>query len=95
MYLWENGHIVRYFKNNNELKREEYMYLHLQKRKMKNFVDNQVSIIKIVPNSFLPFGFDKVTVDNFVKIKKKDINSHFLRIKIFPRLQQLRKKLGI
>ena len=95
VYLWENGHIVRYFKNNNELKREEYMYLHLQKRKMKNFVDNQVSIIKIVPNSFLPLEFDKVTVDNFVKIKKKDINSHFLRIKIFPRLKQLRKKLGI
>ena len=80
---------------NNELKKEEYMYIHLQRRKMKNKVDNQANIIKIVPNSFLPLEVDKVTLDTFDRIKKTDRNNHFWLIKVLPRLKNLRKKLGL
>ena len=95
VYLWDNGHIYRYFKENNELKKEEFMYIHLQRRKMKNKVDNQANIIKIVPNSFLPLEVDKVTLETFDRIKKTDRNNHFWLIKVLPRLKNLRKKLGL
>ena len=62
---------------------------------MKNKVDIQANIIKIVPNSFLPLEVDKVTLETFDRIKKTDRNNHFWLIKVLPRLKNLRKKLGL
>lgn len=92
VYIWAKGHIFRYVVDGTQLLREEYMYIHLQKRKMKVKVDSYVDVIKIVPNSFLPLEVTSVTLDNFRKIKKKDCNSHYWRVKILPKIKSLKKK---
>ena len=95
IYLWEKGHIYRYFKKSGEIVREEYMYIHLQKRNMKVLVDIHEDVIKIVPNAFLPLEVEKVTVDNFDKIKKRILNDHYWRMKIMPRVCKIKRVLGL
>jgi hypothetical protein len=61
LVVWDNGCLFRYFIDNNELKSEEYAYIHLQKR---NFADNA-----IVANRFaiLPASFEDVAIiDNSI-----------------------------
>lgn len=82
LYTWDNGHIYRYYMTcNNTLKREEFIYMHFQWRKMK--IDNRVfnlSQIKIIPNKFLPLEYTEVTKDNFRKIKKRGLCFHRQRL---------------
>ena len=80
IYLWENGDVCRYILENGELKREEYLYIHLQERKMnldKN-IENS-NIIKIIPNRFTYLEVKKITKENFNKIKKRTISLHFFQ----------------
>lgn len=96
VYMWEKGHIFRYFIKSNKIEREEFMYIHLQKRKMKVHIDYNVEdMIKIVPNSFLPLEYNKVTMDNFSRIKKRVYNNHYWRIKISPKIIKIKRKLGL
>lgn len=78
LYLWNNGKIERYYKNNGNLIREEFPYMHLQKRNMKfNEKVLQLNCFKIVPNAFLPLEVHgSVTKANFSKIKKHRFCMH-------------------
>ena len=53
IFLWEKGTLTRYFLDKNDIKLEETMYIHLQKRKMKNInvLDGSERII-IFPNGY-------------------------------------------
>ena len=76
IYVWENGSIYRYTQKNKSIKKEEYLYIHLQERKMsvKEGIENN-SIIKIIPNKFTVLEVPKVTIENFKSIKKYSFNS--------------------
>lgn len=78
LYLWDAGNICRYFRNGNQLIREDFPYIHLQKRKMK--MDTSVlnsERFKIIPNAFLPLEIDgELTCDNFSKVKKTGFCMH-------------------
>ena len=77
LYVWEKGNIRRYFMQRNELKTEDFIYLHLQKRDMK--VDKRItesSPFKIIPNKFVPLEVDTITPDNFNKIKNNGYCFH-------------------
>ena len=83
--VWENGHVNRYsLKNDFELCREEFMYLHLQERHMKWSAEDilPLSKIKIVPDRFLPLEFPEITSRNFSKIKIRYFSLHqYYRLK--------------
>lgn len=83
LYLWKNGNIYRYYLDNQKLIIEEYLYMHLQERKMSfkpSILDEDV--FKIVPNSFKKFKEAVVNIDNFNKIKKKALNMHYIQYKV-------------
>lgn len=74
MYLWDNGQLYRLYMENGILKREDFLYMHMQKRVMR--MDKsilQMDKFKIVPDEFLPLEVEKVSPSNFMKIKKRDI----------------------
>lgn len=80
VYCWNNGKIVRYYLENGKCVEEEYMYIHLQERKMKfnkKVLNNQ--IIQIVPNIFKKCKYNDITLQNFSKIKKKSICFHYFQ----------------
>lgn len=96
IYLWNDGHIQRYLMNHGKLIKEEFAYIHLQRRKMS--VSSQLHdshCIKIVANRFLPFEFSSVTDDNFYKIKTYYPNMHFFYIKIKPKIKIILHMLNI
>lgn len=94
IYLWEKGHIYRYFKEEGKIVREEFMYMHLQQRKMKVLVDAHEDVIKVVPNAFLPLETEGISVANFDKIKTKIRNDHYWRIHILPKIRKIKKILS-
>ena len=81
VFVWDNGHLLKYEINNDELTVEEYMYIHLQKRPMELCVNNDCMIFKIIPNKIEVLECYPLTVGNFKRIKRKHYNLHGLKIR--------------
>ena len=82
VYIWDNGELYRIYKNEiGDIKKEYFLYLHMQKRKMR--VSNGIERLnkyKIVPDEFLPLEYEIVTKENFDSIKKKGHCLHTQRL---------------
>lgn len=71
-YKVENniGKLVGYYYIKNNMKTKEYMYIHLQKRKMLVKISNKKNYL-IVPNSFIDKKLEKIEFHTFEKLMKK------------------------
>ena len=90
LYTWENGKIYRYYMKDGLVK-EEYLYIHLQERKMK-YQHDLGNVYKIVPNSFLPLEMP-VSEKTFAKIRKKAFHLHLLQYHLKWKIRGLKKRL--
>lgn len=81
-FVWNNGKVVRFVKEDTNVFEQEYLYIHLQKRKMNIIVDSPCNVYKIIPNRFetLEVGIDSVKAE-FKNIKKERINNQYFRIR--------------
>lgn len=82
LYVWDKGHIYRYFMDGAKFIREEFVYMHFQMRKIK--ISNRIlnaDCFKIIPNKFLPLEVDKINENTFRKIKTKGVCFHVQRLK--------------
>ena len=96
LYVWDNGKIFRYLMWNGRLQKEEYLYIHLQERKMKyNTKLLSCDIYKIVPNSFLPLEFAQIDENGFPKIKKRAFNLHILQYHCKWKMRKLKRLLKL
>ena len=81
LFVYEDGTINRYYIKNEKLKKVEYMYIHLQKRKMeidKNILNYKKYII--IPNSFI--GLDEtaiLTLNTYNEIKKYKLSFNYFK----------------
>ena len=68
--------------NNNNLKKESFLYVHLQQRKMKlgsNVL--KAKAFSIIPNEFNLLDLPVDVSKNYIKkLKRKDLNLHYFRI---------------
>ena len=90
--LWEDGELYRLYKRNGELVREDFSYLHLQKRKM--YLHKEVlglNRFKIVPDEFLPVGYSYINYINFDRIKKTGKCWHTQRIFVNRIINKIKK----
>lgn len=71
-YKIENdiGKLVGYYNINKHIEIKEYMYIHLQKRKMLVNVTNSKNYL-IIPNSFIDNTLEKIALKDFKKLTKK------------------------
>ena len=80
--IWDGHNIVRYVINNNNLKKESFLYVHLQQRKMKlgsNVL--KAKAFSIIPNEFNLLDLPVDVSKNYIKkLKRKDLNLHYFRI---------------
>ena len=94
LYLWDNGQLYRLYMENGILKREDFLYMHMQKRVMR--MDKsilQMDKFKIVPDEFLPLEVEKVSPSNFMKIKKTGYCRHtqrMLKNRIIQKIHKIR-----
>lgn len=82
IFTWENGQVFRHYLKGKDLVKEEFLYIHLQKRRM------EVNLQKPFPDRFLinPKSFDvlneEITAANFRKnLKKYWFNNQYFKIK--------------
>ena len=83
LYVWRKGKLMRYYVNKKrELTSEEFLYIHLQKRKMKMSQDlnTESESFKIVPNAFMKLCNEPVTLQSFRNEKKVHIDTRMLKL---------------
>lgn len=81
IYVWDDGDIYRIYKKNNSLIKEKFIYMHLQQRKMKNFIKSEnPNIFKIAPNSFRNIEYSEINEETFSLIRKNYFNNQRMRI---------------
>lgn len=78
-FLWDKGKLERYYVKENKIKKEEFLYIHMQSRKMKNEVNDKR--FKIIPNSFENIEKYPIEYENFNKIKIYHFNMHYLKLR--------------
>lgn len=82
--IWDGKNIIRYFfdKNGKIEGRKEYLYVHLQQRKMK--LDSEVKdsgAFSIIPNRFNVIDKLYVNKENYIKsLRKSSFTIHHLRV---------------
>lgn len=80
-FVWDHGRLIRYFKADSDIHKKEYMYIHLQKRRMNIQIKNMAEY-KIIPNSFEDIEYPIKDIETcFRKIRKKHFNLHYFRIR--------------
>lgn len=90
IFKWDEGRIIRIWENKNKIEEKEYMYIHIQKRNMKNQIKNErKNSFYIVPNEFIQFS-EKRELYNIRKYKLKTI---FDYKKVKKDIQKIKEKI--
>ncbi|MCQ2015583.1 DUF6625 family protein [Clostridium butyricum] len=93
-FVWDRGVLFRYIKN-KEITVEEYMYMHLQSRKMTVRLKNlSVDKYKIIPNSFDYLERNVIESNNFKEIRKKYFNLHYFKLRSSNLLKKIIKNIS-
>lgn len=65
IYIWDQGNLFRIYSEKGKLKKEHFLYMHLQNRPMKmNFSLLYVDRFEIIPDEFIPCRENTITNDN-------------------------------
>lgn len=92
-FLWNNGRLQRYIYNNGNVYKKEYMYIHMQSRKM-NVRNTKFDMYKIIPNAFENIEISNNFEKNFGKVKIKNFNLHYFTLRtrnLYLKLKKLIK----
>lgn len=78
-FLWNHGTLGRYHRDKDKVVRyEEFLYIHLQKRKMKVNICKKTNCFKIIPNEFSYLEIEtEDIIDRYDLIRKKRINNQY------------------
>lgn len=81
--------------DNYVLELSEFMYIHLQARKMTVCVDNSNHCFKIIPHKFeqLEIPVDEIHIGNFKDIKLRYQSNHYLSLRSRNLKTKIRTKL--
>lgn len=81
IFLWNEGILNRFeMVGGNRIVRSEYMYIHMQSRKM-TINTKKKKCFKIIPNSFEDLEVNTIDANNFKKIKIKHFNLHYFKLR--------------
>lgn len=94
VYIWQRGILFRLLLEGKDIVKEEYLYIHLQKRRMKiNSHNTNSDILQIMPNAFRKLNSIPYNFDEFQKIKKESICFHKARLSYDRYLRRIQNKL--
>lgn len=94
LYVWNDGRILRQTVQDNQLQTEEFLYIHLQHRRMKVIgVSDTDKIIQIVPNKFVPMHRMPETVKEWRKVNKEPLTAYAYTIS--RQFTRIKRKIGV
>lgn len=71
IFMWKNGKVFRYYLEDGSIKKDEFMYIHFLKRKMRNTIkDEDVDCIIITPDSFLKGDEGMLEKDRIIELSQ-------------------------
>ncbi|MDA3733171.1 hypothetical protein PBV87_16970 [Niameybacter massiliensis] len=85
LFIWDKGKLFMYYKDKKgNLKHKEFMYIHLQSRKMQNDIKEIKGLnnFKIVPNKFEELEYNQINSERYSHIRKKYFNLHYIKLRI-------------
>ncbi len=91
IFYWNQGKLIRISESNGEIILQEFMYIHLMKRKMKNCAQNHNEIIKIIPNMFVSVDKIPTTVYDFKKESWKKFTLQYVKIRLKNLLTKIKR----
>lgn len=94
-FLFSNGKLYRYSLVNNQISKNEYIYIHMQSRKMTISPNISKTQFKIIPNSFDNLEVKHIDISNFKDIKKKHFNLHYFKLRSRNLFSKLRKRAKV
>ncbi|SUB23863.1 DUF6625 family protein [Avibacterium avium] len=83
-FVWSDGKLSRYIKEKDHIFKEEFMYIHLQKRKMNININmnNPIKIFKLIPNAFDDLEIKENDIyESFDKVEKKHFNLQYVKVR--------------
>lgn len=95
LYVWDSGHIYRYWMKEDVLCKEELLYIHFQLRNMT--YDKCIlaeNVFKAIPEKFEILEVATVSKTNFKKIKKRHLTMHYFFMKKHNLKEKIKKKNG-
>lgn len=96
IFAWENGDLKKYYINRNTVNIQTYPYIHFHKRNMSVKVDIKEDKFLIVPNKFIQFPQEDITIEIINRYAYKPLlNTQYLKVKYVNlryRINQFYKK---
>ena len=81
IFLWDKGRLFQIYVQNRLIKKKEFPYVHLQKRKMKDCrINKNVDKFYIIPNKFIDEGKDAINLLNKCMLYRI-FNYQFFKVK--------------
>lgn len=77
LFVYQDGCVYRYFENENVISRDEFAYIHLQKRKFENTIPEGGNYF-VTYNGFIPFNELDITTDRIKELNGVDIWKEFI-----------------
>ena len=91
-YLWNQGVLKKFTIKGKRIFENEYLYIHLQKRPMRVKINLNSDIYKIIPNAFEPIEKNFMDKNNINKIKTKNFNIHYFKIRFKNLITKIKNK---
>ena len=92
-FVWDNGVLTRYRLKGDEIKTKEYLYIHFQSRPMQKKVADDCMRYKIIPNAFEPLEVEEINEDTIKKVKMKNFNLHYFRLRSKNLMIKIKKRV--
>lgn len=95
-FVYDYGKIKEIYLEDSQWIIKEYMYIHLQKRKMKVKKIDNINYFKIIPNEFSNLEISNLfsnNLKNIDKIKKYKINCHYFLLRSKNLIKKIKNKL--
>ena len=89
LFVYDNGELLRYEKVGDRLECKKYMYIHLQKRKMKDRAEKS-NKYTIIPNEFKAIN-SEISLNTYRHIPKKRFNNQYFRIRFSNLVTKLKQ----
>ncbi len=77
LFVYQDGCVYRYFENENVISRDEFAYIHLQKRKFENTIQEGGNYF-VTYHGFIPFDDLDITTDRFNELNGVDVWKEFI-----------------
>ncbi len=92
IFFWHRGELLRMYVEGGKLVTNEFLYIHLMRRPMKQTCDNNCELFKIIPNCFDSINCLPVNIGEFNRIKWRTLNLQYFHTRYINLKSKIRKR---